>query len=86
MIPGILGVGKSSLINRFVKNEFNEKNTQTIGVDLFTKVTEIDGTRITLQIWDTGGQERFRSLRTPFYRGADCGILVYSKNDRRVRL
>jgi len=46
-------------------------------------VTEIDGTRITLQIWDTGGQERFRSLRTPFYRGADCGILVYSKNDRR---
>jgi len=85
LIPGILGVGKSSLINRFVKNEFNEKNTQTIGVDLFTKVTEIDGTRITLQIWDTGGQERFRSLRTPFYRGADCGILVYSKNDRRVR-
>ena len=43
-----------------------------------------DDQRITLQIWDTGGQERFRSLRTPFYRGADCGILVYSKNDVKV--
>lgn len=83
ILLGDSGVGKSSLINRYVKNEFNEKNTQTIGVDLFTKVTEINGERITLQIWDTGGQERFRSLRTPFYRGADCGILVYSKNDSR---
>jgi len=83
ILLGDSGVGKSSLINRYVKNEFNEKNSQTIGVDLFTKVTEINGERITLQIWDTGGQERFRSLRTPFYRGADCGILVYSKNDSR---
>ena len=101
ILLGDSGVGKSSLINRFVKNEFHEvvikmglvgnktdfkRNTQTIGVDLSTKVIDLnDEQRITLQIWDTGGQERFRSLRTPFYRGADCGILVYSKNDVKVR-
>ena len=65
--------------------EWFQRNTQTIGVDLSTKVIDMnEDERITLQIWDTGGQERFRSLRTPFYRGADCGILVYSKNDVKV--
>ena len=64
-----------------------KRNTQTIGVDLSTKQIDLnEDQRITLQIWDTGGQERFRSLRTPFYRGADCGILVYSKNDVKVSL
>ena len=43
----------------------------------------IDGKTYTLQIWDTAGQERFKSLRTPFYRGADCCLLVYSVDDEQ---
>jgi len=57
---------------------------QTIGVDLFTKIADVEGSKVTLQIWDTGGQERFRALRTPFYRGADCAVLVYSKDSLQV--
>ena len=67
------GVGKSSLIRRYVDGIFMENNTQTIGVDLFTKTVDVETSSVTLQIWDTGGQERFRALRTPFYRGSGQG-------------
>lgn len=80
ILLGDSGVGKSSLINRYVNEKFSENNMQTIGVDLFTKIADVEGSKVTLQIWDTGGQERFRALRTPFYRGADCAVLVYSKD------
>jgi len=81
ILLGDSGVGKSSIINRYVNDRFVENNMQTIGVDLFTKVALVEDSAVTLQIWDTGGQERFRALRTPFYRGADCAILVYSKDN-----
>merc|ERR1712228_799192 len=81
ILLGDSGVGKSSIINRYVNDRFVENNMQTIGVDLFTKVATVGESCVTLQIWDTGGQERFRALRTPFYRGADCAILVYSKDN-----
>jgi len=81
ILLGDSGVGKSSLIRRYVDGIFMENNTQTIGVDLFTKTVDVETSSVTLQIWDTGGQERFRALRTPFYRGSDCAILVYSKDN-----
>jgi len=81
ILLGDSGVGKSSIINRYVNDRFVENNMQTIGVDLFTKVATVGESCVTLQIWDTGGQERFRALRTPFYRGADCAILVYGKDN-----
>jgi len=84
ILLGDSGVGKSSLINRYVNEKFSENNMQTIGVDLFTKIADVEGSKVTLQIWDTGGQERFRALRTPFYRGADCAVLVYSKDSLQV--
>lgn len=43
----------------------------------------MDGKNYTLQIWDTAGQERFKSLRTPFYRGADCCLLVFGLDDAK---
>jgi Ras-related protein Rab-7A len=56
ILLGDSGVGKSSIINRYVKNLFVENNMQTIGVDLFTKVETVQNKLVTLQIWDTGGQ------------------------------
>ncbi|CAL8390022.1 unnamed protein product [Gadus morhua 'NCC'] len=60
------GVGKSSLMNRYVTNKFDTHLFHTIGVEFLNKDLEVDGHMVTLQIWDTAGQERFRSLRTPF--------------------
>lgn len=75
------GVGKSSLMNRYVSNKFDTHLFHTIGVEFLNKELEVDGRLVTLQIWDTAGQERFRSLRTPFYRGSDCCLLTFSVDD-----
>ncbi|KAI4882049.1 hypothetical protein NFI96_007678 [Prochilodus magdalenae] len=75
------GVGKSSLMNRYVSNKFDSHLFHTIGVEFLNKELEVDGRQVTLQIWDTAGQERFRSLRTPFYRGSDCCLLTFSVDD-----
>uniref|UniRef100_A0A1A8CHQ7 Anoctamin 10b n=1 Tax=Nothobranchius kadleci TaxID=1051664 RepID=A0A1A8CHQ7_NOTKA len=78
------GVGKSSLMNRYVTNKFDAHLFHTIGVEFLNKELEVDGHRVTLQIWDTAGQERFRSLRTPFYRGSDCCLLFLALGDMGV--
>lgn len=75
------GVGKSSLMNRYIANKFDSHLFHTIGVEFLNKELEVDGQQVTLQIWDTAGQERFRSLRTPFYRGSDCCLLTFSLDD-----
>uniref|UniRef100_F7DKB3 small monomeric GTPase n=2 Tax=Monodelphis domestica TaxID=13616 RepID=F7DKB3_MONDO len=75
------GVGKSSLMNRYVTNKFESQLFHTIGVEFLNKDLEVDGHFVTMQIWDTAGQERFRSLRTPFYRGSDCCLLTFSVDD-----
>jgi len=75
------GVGKSSLIQRFVSNKYDPSLFHTIGVEFLNRDLEVDGCRYTLQIWDTAGQERFKSLRTPFYRGTDCCLLTYAIDD-----
>ncbi|XP_033002331.1 ras-related protein Rab-9B-like [Lacerta agilis] len=77
------GVGKSSLMNRYVTNKFDSQAFHTIGVEFLNRDLEVDGRLVTLQIWDTAGQERFKSLRTPFYRGADCCLLTFSVDDQR---
>ena len=75
------GVGKSSLIQRFMSNKFDPSLFHTIGVEFLNKDLMVDGDRYTLQIWDTAGQERFKSLRTPFYRGTDCCLLTFAIDD-----
>lgn len=75
------GVGKSSIMNRFVHDKFDAQCYHTIGVEFVNKEVEIDKEKYTLQLWDTAGQERFRTLRTPFYRGSDICVLTFSVDD-----
>ncbi|XP_033104509.1 ras-related protein Rab-9A-like, partial [Anneissia japonica] len=75
------GVGKSSLMNRFISDKFDSLSFHTIGVEFLNKDINVDGENYTMQIWDTAGQERFKSLRTPFYRGSDCCLLTFSVDD-----
>jgi small GTP-binding protein len=83
ILLGPSGSGKSCLLHRFVKNEWRVLSSQTIGVEFSSKIVRIGvgtgkGTkRIKLQLWDTAGTERFRSVSRSYYRGAAGAILVY---------
>eukprot|EP00041_Stephanoeca_diplocostata_P006925 m.95883 g.95883 ORF g.95883 m.95883 type:complete len:207 (-) comp16621_c1_seq1:358-978(-) len=77
IILGDSGVGKTSLMNRYVNNKFSNQYKATIGADFLTKEVMVDERLVTMQIWDTAGQERFQSLGVAFYRGADCCVLVF---------
>jgi small GTP-binding protein len=71
VVLGSQGVGKTSLVHRYVKNAFQPSIHSTIGASFLTKrVVDIDSsTVVRLQIWDTAGQERFRSISKLYYRG-----------------
>lgn len=81
ILIGDSGVGKSSLMNQYINRTYEQNSFTTIGVEFLNKEIIVEGKRYSIQIWDTGGQERFRSLRTPFYRGSDCCILVFAIDD-----
>ncbi|KAK4484537.1 hypothetical protein RD792_007121 [Penstemon davidsonii] len=82
VLIGDSGVGKSNLLSRFTKNEFNLESKSTIGVEFATKSLNIDGKIIKAQIWDTAGQERYRAITSAYYRGAVGALLVYDVTRR----
>ena len=82
LLLGDSGTGKSSLILRYTDNTFNGSLVSSIGVDFKLVKKEVDGNVIKIQIWDTAGHERFRSITTSYYRGADCILIVYDISDR----
>ena len=69
--------GKTSLLLRATQNIKNEKYSMTVGVDCKSKMVYKDEKLIKLQIWDTAGQEKFRTLTTSYYRGTSCCVLVF---------
>ncbi|KAG8739639.1 hypothetical protein FRC10_005375 [Ceratobasidium sp. 414] len=77
VIMGSAGVGKTSLVTRYVEERFVPQTTTTTGAFFHSKKVTVDGTKVRLQIWDTAGQERFRSMAPMYYRGASAAILVY---------
>ncbi|OMJ16055.1 Ras-related protein Rab-11A [Smittium culicis] len=77
VLIGDSGVGKSNLLSRFTRNEFNLESKSTIGVEFATRGIQVDGKTIKAQIWDTAGQERYRAITSAYYRGAVGALLVY---------
>jgi GTPase SAR1 family protein len=77
IIVGNSGTGKSSLLLQFTDQKFSTNLDITIGVEFGTREITIDERRIKLQIWDTAGQEQFRSTTRSYYRGSACVLLVY---------
>jgi len=77
VLIGDSGVGKSNLLSRFTRNEFNLESKSTIGVEFATRSVSIEGKTIKAQIWDTAGQERYRAITSAYYRGAVGALLVY---------
>ena len=83
LLLGDSGAGKSSLILRYTEETFNSKLVNSIGVDFKMKKREIDGKVIKVQIWDTAGHERFRSITYSYYRGANAIIIVFDLSDKK---
>eukprot|EP01119_Soliformovum_irregulare_P006668 TRINITY_DN188_c0_g1_i1.p1 TRINITY_DN188_c0_g1~~TRINITY_DN188_c0_g1_i1.p1 ORF type:complete len:206 (-),score=41.37 TRINITY_DN188_c0_g1_i1:62-679(-) len=81
VILGNAGVGKTSVMNQYVNRKFSAAYKATIGADFLTREVMVDGKLVTMQIWDTAGQDRFQSLGVAFYRGSDACILVYDVNN-----
>ena len=67
VLIGDSGVGKSNLLSRFTRNEFNLESKSTIGVEFATRSIQVDGKTIKAQIWDTAGQERYRAITSAYY-------------------
>ena len=82
MILGDANVGKSSLLNKYCKNEFNSKYKTTIGVDFQIKSLNINNKKIKLEIWDTAGMERYRILTKNYFNGSDGFIILYDITSR----
>lgn len=74
---GEQGVGKTSLITRFMYDTFDVHYQATIGIDFLSKTMYLDDKTIRLQLWDTAGQERFRSLIPSYIRDSRVAIIVY---------
>ncbi|KAH8689949.1 P-loop containing nucleoside triphosphate hydrolase protein [Talaromyces proteolyticus] len=84
VVLGSQGVGKTSLVNRYVRNAFDPATTtSTVGASFVTKRVQdtTSDTIVRLQIWDTAGQERFRSISRLYYRGANACLLCYDITD-----
>ena len=82
VVLGDSGVGKTSLIHRYVQNQFRADFKATIGADFNSKTIHVANQEVDLQIWDTAGDERFHSVGAAFYRGTDACILVYDVTQR----
>lgn len=77
LVIGDVNVGKTCLVHRFCDERFYDTYISTVGIDFKQKIVNLDGVPIKLQIWDTAGEERFRTLTTAYYRGAQGIVLVY---------
>jgi Ras-related protein Rab-2A len=84
IIIGDTGVGKSCLLLQFTDKRFQPVHDLTIGVEFGARMITIDGKQIKLQIWDTAGQESFRSITRSYYRGAAGALLVYDITQRHT--
>ena len=84
VVIGPAGVGKTSLVIRYVYGRFDNDSLSTIGASFLTKKIFFNNTKLSLQIWDTAGQERFRSMAPMYYRGASAALLVFDASSKET--
>ena len=83
LILGDSNVGKTSLLLTYVDNYFPDSHVATIGIDYKIKEVDINGLKLKLQIWDTSGQERFRSMTHNFLKNANGIAFVYDITNKK---
>ncbi|KAL2725130.1 ras-related protein RabJ [Vespula squamosa] len=77
VVLGSQGVGKTSIVRRYIENAVNHPINPTVGASFFTCKLNIADTEVKLQVWDTAGEERFKSMAPMYYRNANAAMLVF---------
>ncbi|MHA1105955.1 MAG: Rab family GTPase [Promethearchaeota archaeon] len=77
IITGNGGVGKTTLLHRYIEGKFLVNTYMTIGVEFFIKELDVDGSKVLMQIWDFGGQERFRFLLKNYAKGTKGALFLF---------
>ena len=83
VVIGDASVGKTSILNQLVDHSFQEHEQSTVGANYQLFVQEIDGVKIEIQIWDTAGEEKFRSLGPIYFRNSLGAVVVYDVTSRK---
>ena len=84
IIIGDAGVGKTNILTRYTKNEFDAIAKPTVGVEFSAKKIKVDNKNVKLQIWDTAGQEKFKAISKNYYKGAAGVMLVYDITKKKT--
>ena len=82
IIIGDSGVGKSNLLLRYASDSLVENHMATIGLNYVFKIENIDDIRLKMQIWDTAGQDKFKTITRSYYRNSQGVLVVFSLDDR----
>jgi len=81
---GDSSVGKSALILRWQNGEFEGNRPNTVAFDFNRKIVDVEGVKVVAQVWDTAGQEKFRSMTNGLYRGTQAVLFVYDLTDEKT--
>jgi small GTP-binding protein len=82
VVIGESGVGKTCLLIRFVRDTFDEDTQSTLGIEFLSKIIQTETRRIQLQLWDTAGQELFRTVTRGYYRGSAGALVLFDLSNR----
>ena len=80
----IIAVGKSNILSRYTNEKFNPSHEITIGCEFMAKNLSIKNRNIRIQIWDTAGQEAFRSITRTYYKSSTCAFIVYDISEKKT--
>ena len=82
IIIGDSGVGKSNILLRYTEGKFVDNYMMTIGINYVYKVVEVEGVKVKLQIWDTAGQDKYKTITQNYYRNSQGVLIVFGINSR----
>jgi small GTP-binding protein len=83
VVIGNTQVGKTSILNQLISSTFHEHEPPTLGANFQIRIEDVNGTKVEIQIWDTAGQEKYRSLSPVYYRNSSGAIVVYDVTNRQ---
>ena len=84
ILIGDSSVGKSNILLKYLKGEFDRNSRATVGVEFGTKNITLHDKKVKIQIWDTAGQERYKSITSAYYKGAKGALIVYDISKRQT--